>query len=114
MIYDYDLLKEKTTIEKINLISEASPVSNYEFWQNTQKRMNHKRNLSFRDLEHRLKDIFKTIDGEIFIDSRPDFERIKKKLLKQSHLKESKLKSYLTGKTQMEESCNYIKEVINL
>jgi len=111
MIIDFELLKKKSLFDRIDKIREASPVSDYEMFQTVQKRIQHKKNLSFSDLNQRLKNIFRTIDAEIFIDSRPDFERIKKKLLKTSPLTESKLKSYLTDKTQMEENCRYIKEM---
>lgn len=111
MAVDTKHLKKKTLTDKIDKLLNEGSVSDYEFWLGTQSRIQHKRNLSFQNLENRLKDIFKTIDAEIFIDKRPDFERIKKKLLKASPLTETKLRHFLTDQTMLEETCKYIREV---
>lgn len=111
---DFEAIKELTLESKIDILTDSSPVSDYEFYMNTQLKKIGRDALDYTGLENRLKDIFKTIDAEIFVTRRPDFDRIKKQLLKkEKKLTESKLSNFLKGYATISESCNYIKELLN-
>ncbi len=112
---DFKLIRNSKKLEnRLDMMLEASPVSDYENYIVTQKRIQHKSNLSYQNMENRLKNLFKTIDAEIFVDRRPDFERIKKQLLKkQKKLTESKLAHFLKGHSTISETCCHIKELLN-
>ena len=113
MKINYNLINEAQKLEsRIDILTESSPISDYENYMFMQQRIQHKENLTFQNLEQRLKNIFKTIDAELFVDRRPDFERIKKKLLKKYPKTESKLKSHLTGETLIRENAEFIKNCL--
>jgi len=103
----------ETAVDKINRLIESTPVSSYVDWLSIQKRIEHRRNLSYADMEHRLKMIFKSISPDIFIDRRKTFNRIKKQLLKKHDLSETKLSHFLKCETMLEENCRYIREMLN-
>jgi hypothetical protein len=117
LIIDYKAIKDSEKLEsKLDMLAESSPVSDYENFTFFQQRVQHRSNLSYQNLEIRLRDIFKTIDAEIFVDKRKDFERIKKKLLAKQHNlseSESKLRRFFRGDTIIKESANYIKECMS-
>ena len=71
------ILKPKTIVEQIDILIEASPVSDYEMFLTTQKRIQHRANISYQSMEHKLKQIFKRIDPENFIDRKEVFIKIK-------------------------------------
>jgi hypothetical protein len=113
MIIDYKLCKEKTTVDKIDKLIESSPVSSYVDFYQMQRRIQHKRFLNLPDLERRLRSVFKTISPDIFVDRKDRFKKLKKKILTKRQMNETKLKSFLTGQTMLEENCAFIREMLN-
>lgn len=110
---NFDILEEKKTIDRINIMIESSPVSSFETELETNKKFNHKENLSFDSMDRRLKDIFKRIDPEIFVDRLDQFQKIKKNLLKNHLVTESKLIDHLKGENTIKENCSHIKELLS-
>jgi hypothetical protein len=113
MIIDYQLCKEKTVTEKIDTMIESSPLSSTIDWLSMQSRIKHKQLLTYGALEGRLKEIYKTISPEIFVDRQKTFKRIKKALLKKHNINESKLKRFLTNETMLENLAREIYEMLN-
>ena len=110
---DFKLLKESEKLDyRIDTMIDSSPVSDYEQYVFMQSRKKRKENLTYADLDSRLKNIFKTLSGELFIDKRPDFERIKKQLLKKYPITESKLRQHFSGETLIKENAEYIRNVL--
>ena len=83
---NFDACADKSLDEKIDILTESSPISDHEMWATFTQRIKHKQNLTYGELEARLKDIFKIMQPDIFIDRKETFERIKKRLLKKHYL----------------------------
>jgi hypothetical protein len=110
---DFNIIKQSQKLERrIDLMAESSPISDYEMWTSFSNRIKHKQNLTYGELESRLKDIFKVMSNDIFIDRKETFKRIKKKLLGKHNINESKLAQYLKGETLIKENCEYIKNYV--
>jgi hypothetical protein len=113
-ILDYGTCKEKTFEERLNILIESSPVSSFVDWQQTTQRIRHKRNLNYTELEQKLKQIFKVLKSDIFIDNKDKFKKIRDKLLAKKPINEdTKLKRFLTNEIKLEENCLTIKELLN-
>jgi hypothetical protein len=111
---DYGACREKTFEELLDVLIESSPVSSFVDWQATTQKVNHKRNLNYTELEQRLKQIYKILKSDLFIDRKDKFKKIRDKLLAKKPVNEStKLKRFLIGETLVEENCLTIKELLN-
>ena len=109
---NFDFERQRTIDEKIDTLTESGTVSDYETWTTMQKRIINRKNLTYGELESRLKQIFKVIKPEKIM-LEPDekkFKKIKEKLLGKHNVNESKLSQYLTGKTDLIAACMYIRE----